>query len=72
MTKLKKTRILICKPGLDGRDGASRCPATLLAKEGCELTRLGLYNSSEMVIRSALEEEETSMLSTSAFSRVIS
>jgi len=32
-------------------------PATLLMKEGLGVTRLGLYNSSEMVVQSALEEE---------------
>ena len=32
-------------------------PATLLMKEGLEVTRLGLYNSSEMVVQSALEED---------------
>ena len=57
MTKEKKSRILSCRLGLDGHDRGLQVPATLLMKEGLEVTRLGLYNSSEMVVQSALEKD---------------
>ena len=57
MTKWKKTRILLSKLELDSHDRGVKAPATLLMKEGFQMTRLGLYNSSEMVVQSALEED---------------
>jgi methylmalonyl-CoA mutase C-terminal domain/subunit len=54
---MKKTRILLSKVGLDGHDRGVKVLAALLMKEGFEVTYLGLYNTPEMVVQSALEED---------------
>ncbi len=54
---MKNTRILLAKVGLDGHDRGVKVLAALLMKEGFEVTYLGLYNTPEMVVRSALEED---------------
>jgi methylmalonyl-CoA mutase C-terminal domain/subunit len=56
-TARKKTRILLSKVGLDGHDRGVKVLAALLMKEGFEVTYLGLYNTPEMVVQSALEED---------------
>jgi methylmalonyl-CoA mutase C-terminal domain/subunit len=57
VSKKKKTRILLSKVGLDGHDRGVKVLAVLLRKEGFEVTYLGLYNTPEMVVQSALEED---------------
>jgi methylmalonyl-CoA mutase C-terminal domain/subunit len=53
----KKTRIVLSLVGLDGHDRGVKVLAALLMKEGFEVTYLGLYNTPEMVVQSALEED---------------
>ena len=57
MDAKNKTRILLSKVGLDGHDRGVKVLAVLLMKEGFEVTYLGLYNTPEMVVQSALEED---------------
>ncbi len=57
MAAKKKIRILLSKVGLDGHDRGVKVLAALLMKEGFEVTYLGLYNTPEMVVQSALEED---------------
>jgi len=57
MVASKKTRILLAKVGLDGHDRGVKVLASLLMREGFEVTYLGLYNTAEMVVQSALEED---------------
>ena len=57
MAAKKRTRILLSKVGLDGHDRGVKVLAALLMKEGFEVTYLGLYNTPEMVVQSALEED---------------
>lgn len=54
----KKTiRILIAKVGLDGHDRGAKVLSSLLRDAGMEVIYLGMYNTPEMVIRSAMEED---------------
>ena len=57
VSKRRKTRILLSKVGLDGHDRGVKVLAALLMKEGFEVTYLGLYNTPEMVVQSALQED---------------
>jgi methylmalonyl-CoA mutase C-terminal domain/subunit len=57
MAARKKTRVLLSKVGLDGHDRGVKVLAALLMKEGFEVTYLGLYNTPDMVVQSALEED---------------
>ena len=52
-----KLRILIAKTGLDGHDRGAKVLATLLKREGFEVVYLGLYNTAEMVVQAALQED---------------
>ncbi len=57
MAAKNKTRVLLSKVGLDGHDRGVEVLAALLMTEGFEVTYLGLYNTPEMVVQSALEED---------------
>jgi len=52
-----KLRILIAKTGLDGHDRGAKVLATLLEREGYEVVYLGLYNTAEMVVQTAIQED---------------
>jgi len=57
MAARKRARIILAKVGLDGHDRGVKVLASLLMAEGFEVTYLGLYNTPEMVVRSALQED---------------
>jgi len=57
VSKRRKTRVLLSKVGLDGHDRGVKVLAALLMQEGFEVTYLGLYNTPEMVVQSALQED---------------
>jgi len=57
MVSGKPIRILIAKIGLDGHDRGAKVLASLLESEGFEVIYLGLYNTPEMVVQSAIEED---------------
>lgn len=56
MTK-RRIRVLISKVGLDGHDRGAKALSSLLRDAGMEVIYLGLYNTPEMVIRSAMQED---------------
>ena len=53
----KRIRILLAKVGLDGHDRGVKVLASLLRDAGLEVIYLGMYNTPEMVVRSAMEED---------------
>lgn len=57
MQAKKPTRIILAKTGLDGHDRGVKVLASLLRKEGFEVVYLGLYNTAEMVVESAIQED---------------
>jgi len=56
MAPKKNVRILIAKVGLDGHDRGAKVLASMLRDNGYEVIYLGLYNTPEMVVQSALQE----------------
>lgn len=52
-----KLRILIAKTGLDGHDRGAKVLAALLEREGFEVVYVGLYNTAEMVVQAAIQED---------------
>ncbi len=50
-------RILIAKTGLDGHDRGAKVLAKLLEREGFEVIYAGLYNTAEMVVQAAIQED---------------
>jgi methylmalonyl-CoA mutase C-terminal domain/subunit len=57
MPPTKPIRILLAKTGLDGHDRGAKVLAALLQRQGFEVVYLGLYNTVEMVVQGAIEED---------------
>lgn len=54
---MKKTRILLAKCGLDGHENGIKIVSQWLRDEGFEVLYLGLYNTPEGIIQTAIEED---------------
>lgn len=57
MTKLRKTRVLIAKAGLDGHDRGAKVVAAALRDAGMEVIYTGLRKTPEMIVEAALQED---------------
>ena len=56
MTKDRKIRVLVAKPGLDGHDVGAKVIVRALVDAGFEVIYTGLRQSPEMIAQAALEE----------------
>ncbi len=52
-----RKRILIAKLGLDGHDRGAKALAAILKNEGYEVIYLGMYNTPEGVVKTAIQED---------------
>ena len=48
---------MIAKAGLDGHDRGAKVLSTLLREAGFEVIYLGMYNTPEMIVQSAIQED---------------
>ncbi len=53
---MKKYRVLIAKPGLDGHDRGAKVIAKFLQESGFEVVYTGLHQTPEQIVTSALQE----------------
>ncbi len=53
---LRKIRILVAKPGLDGHDRGAKVVARALADAGYEVVYTGLHQTPEMIAAAAVQE----------------
>ncbi|PLX40953.1 MAG: methylmalonyl-CoA mutase [Deltaproteobacteria bacterium] len=53
---MKKYRVLIAKPGLDGHDRGAKIIAKYLQEQGYEVIYTGLNQSPEQIVTAALQE----------------
>lgn len=53
---MRKTRVIIAKPGLDGHDRGAKVIARALRDAGCEVVYTGLHQTPEMIAAAALQE----------------
>lgn len=53
---MKKVRILVAKPGLDGHDRGAKIIAKFLQENGYEVVYTGLHQSPEQIVNAALQE----------------
>lgn len=53
----RKIRVLITKVGLDGHDRGARVVSALLREAGMEVIYLGTYQTPEMIVKAAIEED---------------
>jgi methylmalonyl-CoA mutase C-terminal domain/subunit len=54
---LKKIRVLVAKPGLDGHDRGAKVIARALRDAGMEVIYTGLRQTPEMIVNTALQED---------------
>ena len=54
---IRKIRILMAKPGLDGHDRGIKVLASAYRNAGMEVVYLGLRQTPEMIVASALQED---------------
>jgi methylmalonyl-CoA mutase, C-terminal domain len=54
---VKKIRVLVAKPGLDGHDRGARVVARALRDAGMEVIYTGLHQTPEQVAETALQED---------------
>ncbi len=57
MSEKKKIRIIVAKPGLDGHDRGAKVVARALRDAGMEVIYLGLQQTPEDIVNSALQED---------------
>jgi len=50
-------RVLVAKPGLDGHDRGARVIVRVLRDAGMEVIYTGLFQTPEMIVRAALDED---------------
>lgn len=54
---MKKIRILVAKPGLDGHDRGAKVVAQALRDAGMEVIYTGLHQTVDQIIQTALQED---------------
>lgn len=54
---MKKIRVLIAKPGLDGHDRGAKIVAQALRDAGMEVIYTGLHQTVDQIVRAAIEED---------------
>ncbi len=57
MIIMRKIRVLIAKPGLDGHDRGAKVLARSLMDEGFEVIYTGIHQTAEDIVRTAIEED---------------
>ena len=57
MSPLRKTRVVIAKPGLDGHDRGVKVIARALRDAGMEVIYTGLRQTPEQIVAAALQED---------------
>jgi methylmalonyl-CoA mutase C-terminal domain/subunit len=57
MTMVKKIRVMIAKPGLDGHDRGAKVVARALRDAGMEVIYTGLHQTADMVVQTAIQED---------------
>ncbi len=54
---MKKIRVLIGKPGLDGHDRGAKVVAAALRDAGMEVIYTGLHQTAEQIVEAAIQED---------------
>jgi methylmalonyl-CoA mutase C-terminal domain/subunit len=54
---IKKIRVLVAKPGLDGHDRGAKIVARALRDAGMEVVYTGLHQTAEQIVNTAIQED---------------
>jgi methylmalonyl-CoA mutase, C-terminal domain len=57
MSSVRKIRVVIAKPGLDGHDRGAKIIARALRDAGMEVIYTGLHQTPEQIVETALQED---------------
>ena len=57
MSKERKIRVMVAKPGLDGHDRGAKVVARALRDAGMEVVYTGLHQTPEQVVEAAIQED---------------
>jgi methylmalonyl-CoA mutase C-terminal domain/subunit len=57
MIKIRKVRVMVAKPGLDGHDRGARIIARAYRDAGFEVVYTGLHQSPEEIVEAAIQED---------------
>ena len=57
MPKIKKIRVMIAKPGLDGHDRGAKYIARALRDAGMEVIYTGIRQTPEQIVNAAIQED---------------
>jgi methylmalonyl-CoA mutase C-terminal domain/subunit len=55
--RMRRTRVIIAKPGLDGHDRGAKVIARALRDAGMEVIYTGLHQTPEQIVSAALQED---------------
>lgn len=62
MTEMKKIRVLVAKPGLDGHDRGAKVIVRALRDAGMEVIYTGLRKTPEEIVNAAIQEDVDALL----------
>jgi len=54
---MRKIRVLLAKPGLDGHDRGAKVMAQAMKEAGLEVIYTGLHQTPEMIVNAAIQED---------------
>jgi len=57
MNRVRKIRVVIAKPGLDGHDRGAKIVARALRDAGMEVIYTGLHQTPEQIVETAIQED---------------
>ncbi len=57
MSKNRKIKVLVCKPGLDGHDRGAKVIARALRDAGMEVIYTGLHQTPEDIVNTVIQED---------------
>ena len=57
MTEVRKIKVLVCKPGLNGHDRGAKILARALRDAGMEVIYTGLRQTPEQIVETAIQED---------------
>lgn len=57
MAAVRKIKIIVAKPGLDGHDRGAKLLSRIFAEAGMEVVYTGLRQTPEMIVETALQED---------------
>lgn len=57
MSDIRKIRVLVAKPGLDGHDRGAKVIASSMRDAGFEVIYTGLHQTPEMIVNAAVQED---------------